>query len=299
MFLRLAAVVSLVLLASCSKNNLQSDSQLPIASPPLENEKAYRLWAGEAPGQQGETAKDIPIVTAFLPEPGKATGAAFIVCAGGAYQNLANHEGPVVAKWLADHGVTAFDLRYRLGPKYNFPCELDDAQRALRFVRANAKNWGLDPNRIGIMGFSAGGHLASTASTHFASINPKSLDPLDRVASKPNLSILIYPVITMGTGTHSGSRANLLGRTPTPEMIEYLSNEKQVTQETPKTFLMHSEKDEAVPVSNSDNYAAALKAAGIEYEYVRLPQGRHGVGLTDEWTPQCLKFLAKNGFIKE
>ena len=262
----------------------------------LADEQQFNLWAEKAPGQMGEESRDIPAVQVFVPGEGKGTGASMVVCPGGGYGGLANHEGPVVGKWLAERGVTAFVLRYRLGPKYHHPIELGDAQRAIRFVRANAKKWGLDGKRIGIMGFSAGGHLASTAATHYTGGDRKSDDPVERVSSRPDVQVLIYPVITMGPGGHEGSKRNLLGENPPGELVELLSNEKQVTKDTPPAFLMHSVADKGVPVGNSDAYAAALKAKGVEYEYVRGELGPHGVGLQETWTVQWGKWLVKRGF---
>jgi acetyl esterase/lipase len=238
-------------------------------------------------------------VTVYLPPEGKATGASFLCCPGGGYQMLTPTETAPIGKWLADHGVTTFVLRYRLGPKYSYPCQLDDGQRAIRLIRANAAAWKLDANRIGVIGFSAGGHLASTLCTHFTKVEPDSPDPINRVSSKPNLAILVYPVITFGQGTHAGSRNYFLGKNQTQEMIDLFSNEKQVSKDTPKTFLVHSIPDPLVPVANSDNYVEALKKAGVEYEFLRLDSGYHGYGLTDAWTPQCIKWLVKNGYAKE
>jgi acetyl esterase/lipase len=163
-------------------------------------------------------------------------------------------------------------------------------------VRANAKDWKLDPNRIGILGFSAGGHLASSAATHYTAGDKQSADPVDRVSSRPNLQILVYPVITMGPGGHAGSCNNLFGPNPAEELIALMSNEKQVTKDTPPAFLVHSTVDTVVPVSNSDNYAAALKTAGIPYEYIRGEMGQHGFGLIDRWTLPCVKWLEKMEF---
>ena len=254
------------------------------------------LWADKAPGQEGEEERDIPAIQMYLPAAGKATGAAFVVLPGGGYGSLAGHEGKPVAEWFAANGVTAFVLRYRLGPKYHHPIELGDAQRAIRYVRAHAKEWKLDSKRVGILGFSAGGHLASTAATHFDDGDAKAADPIDRESCRPDLQILIYPVVTMGPGGHGGSKQNLLGDKPSDELVELLSNEKQVTAKTPPAFLVHSTKDSAVPVSNSDNYAEALKASGVQYEYVRGDIGEHGFGLKDFWTVPCVEWLKKAKF---
>lgn len=267
-----------------------------VEAPVLSENAVFKLWAGQAPGALGDAPADTPTLTAYLPAEGSATGASFVVCPGGGYGGLAGHEGAPVAKWLAKNGITSFVLKYRLGPKYRHPVELGDAQRAIRFVRAHAAQWKLDPQRIGILGFSAGGHLCTSAATHFDDGNSKAEDPVDRVSCRPDLQIPIYPVVTMGPGTHQGSKNNLLGKDPPPELVELMSNEKQVTAKTPPAFIVHSTTDKAVPVSNSDNYAEALKKAGVPYEYVRPDHGEHGYGLKDFWTLQCEKWLKANKF---
>jgi acetyl esterase/lipase len=210
------------------------------------------LWAGAgAPGAVGNEPVDIPTLTPYLPPKEKMSGAAIIVCPGGGYTHLADHEGRPVAEWLNSLGITAFVLKYRLGPRYHHPAPMQDAARAIRTVRARAAEWRLDPQRIGILGFSAGGHLASTAGTHFDSGKPDAQDAIERVSSRPNLMILIYPVITMRDKTHAGSKKNLLGAEPTPELVTLLSNDEQVTKETPPAFLVHTMTDSAVPVENS------------------------------------------------
>ena len=266
-----------------------------LAAAPPEDRTTIQLWNGKAPGALGDGPQDTPVVQVFLPH--EPSGASIVVCPGGGYGGLANHEGPKVGEWLSSQGVTAFVLRYRLGPKYHHPVELGDAQRAIRLVRANASEWKLDPKKIGILGFSAGGHLASSAATHFDAGNASSDDPIDRVSCRPNFQILVYPVITMGRGGHEGSKRNLLGNDPDPKLVELLSNEKQVTKETPPAFLVHTVEDSAVPVSNSDNYAAALKAAGVEYEYIRPEKGKHGFGMRDDWTGPCIEWLKKMRFL--
>ncbi len=256
------------------------------------------LWADKAPGQEGESERDIPAIQMFAPAPGTATGAAFVVLPGGGYGGLADYEGKPVAEWFAKNGVTGFVLRYRLGPKYHHPIELGDAQRAIRYVRAHAKELKLDPKRVGILGFSAGGHLASTAATHFDEGDPKAADPIDRESCRPDLQILIYPVVTMGPGGHGGSKQNLLGDKPSDELVDLLSSEKQVTAKTPPAFLVHSTKDTMVSVSNSDIYAEALKAKGVPYEYVRGEHGEHGFALKDFWSVPCVEWLKKAKFVE-
>lgn len=260
------------------------------------------LWPDGAPGAVGKAPTDIPTLTPYLALKEKATGAAVVVCPGGGYQHLADHEGGPVAEWLNSIGITAFVLKYRLGPTYHHPAMLQDAARGIRTVRARAKEWGVDPQRIGILGFSAGGHLAATAGTHFAPGQADAADPIERVSSRPDLMILIYPVITMREATHGGSRKNLLGEQPSPEMIALLSNEEQVTKETPPTFLVHTMTDAAVPVENSMMFAAALRKAGVPFEFHLYERGPHGFGLAPKdpilssWPGRCADWLRIHGF---
>ena len=240
----------------------------------------FALWPQGAPGALGHEPEDVPTLTPYPAPKEKATGAAFVICPGGGYGHLSlEHEGRAVAEWLNSIGVTAFVLKYRLGPRYHHPVMLQDAARAIRTVRARAAEWGLDPERVGILGFSAGGHLASTAGTHFDAGKPDSADPIERVSSRPSLMILIYPVITMRELTHAGSKRNLLGESPTPELVALLSNEEQVTKETPPTFLVHTMNDAAVPVENTLMFVAALRKAGVPFELHLYERGPHGFGL--------------------
>lgn len=260
------------------------------------------LWPGGAPGAAGNTPEDIPTLTPYLPPKEKATGAAVVVCPGGGYQHLADHEGRPVAEWLNTLGVAAFVLKYRLGPRYHHPSMLLDAARALRPVRARAAEWGVDPTRIGILGFSAGGHLASTLGTHFDAGDAAAADAVERVSSRPDLLILIYPVITMRELTHAGSKKNLLGPQPSPELVALLSNEEHVTKETPPAFLVHTETDAAVPVENSMMFAAALRRAGVPFEFHLYERGPHGFGLGGNdpvlatWPARCADWLRLHGF---
>ena len=247
----------------------------PAPAPP-----GIPLWPTRAPGFLGGGPEDRPSYTVHLPPDSIATGAAMVVLPGGGYRNLAmDHEGAQVARWLNSIGVAAFVVKYRLGPRYRHPTMLNDAQRALRTVRAGATRWKLDPARIGILGFSAGGHLASTAGTHFDAGRAEG-DPIERVSSRPDFMVLVYPVITMAERyTHRGSRTNLLGEAADPALVALLSSETQVTASTPPTFLVHSTDDAGVPVENSLLFFQALRAAGVPAEMHVYRTGRHGFGL--------------------
>jgi acetyl esterase/lipase len=269
------------------------------------------LWPQGAPGAAGKEAADVPTLTPYLAPKETATGAAVVVCPGGGYGHLAEHEGRPVAEWLNTVGVTAFVLKYRLGPRYKHPAMLQDAARAVRTVRARAGEWGLDPARVGILGFSAGGHLASTAGTHFDAGKPDAADPVERVSSRPDVMILVYPVITMREKTHAGSRKNLLGESPTPELVALLSNEEQVTKETPPAFLVHTMTDTAVPVENTLAFVSALRRAGVPFELHLYERGPHGFGLgtarpnrpadpvLSTWPARCADWLKLRGFVKQ
>lgn len=263
---------------------------------------SFPLWDKGAPGALGDAEKDIPTLTIFKADESSATGAAMVICPGGGYGGLAGHEGKDYAEWLARHGVTAFVLKYRLGSTgYRHPRMLEDAARAVRTVRARAKEWKIDPKRIGIMGSSAGGHLASTLLTHFDDGDANSDDPIEKQSSRPDLGILCYPVITLGEKTHQGSKRNLLGENPTEEMVRLLSNELQVTKETPPTFLWHTAEDPGVSAENSMLFASALQKNGVPYELHIYEKGRHGIGLANghPWTEQCLRWLKLRDFVQE
>ena len=255
---------------------------------PVNEPAAFSLWKDGAPGAKGTSEKDIPALTPWLAPPERATGAAVVVCPGGGYGGLAaDHEGRQIAQWLNSLGVSAFVLRYRLGPVYHHPVELGDAARALRTVRARAAEFGVDPNRVGIWGFSAGGHLAATLSTHWDRGDTSASDPLERASSRPDFAILAYPVITFTEPwTHQGSKRNLLGDHPDPSLARWLSNEQQVTPETPPTFLFHTNADTGVPPENSVYYYLALRRAGVPAELHIYEKGPHGVGLA--WTDAIL-----------
>ena len=265
--------------------------------------QANPLWSDRAPNALGSEALDIPTMTPFPAPKETATGAAVVVLPGGGYARLSDvKEGSDVAKWLNSLGISAFVIKYRLGPRYNQPTPLLDAARAMRTLRYRAKEWNIDPNRIAVLGFSAGGHLASTLGTKFDAGKPDAKDGIDRVSSRPDLMILLYPVITMGEFTHAGSKKTLLGENPTQELIKLYSNELQVTKETPPTFLMHTMTDAGVPVENSMMFAAALRKAGVPFEFHLYEQGPHGVGLAPanpylaSWAARCADWLGLHGF---
>lgn len=246
------------------------------------------LWPGAAPGALGDADKDTPSLTVYLPKPDRATGAAIVICPGGGYGGLARHEGEDYARFLNELGIAGFVLKYRLGSSgYRHPIILGDAARAVRMVRAKAAEWKVDPAKVGIMGSSAGGHLASTLLTHFDSGKPASEDVIERQSSRPDLGILCYAVITMGEFTHKGSRANLLGKEPSPEQLKDVSNELQVTTNTPPCFIWHTFEDTAVPVENSLQFAEALRKAHVPFDLHIYEKGGHGMGLgTRTWDPE-------------
>lgn len=261
------------------------------------------IWPGEAPLGEGKAEKvDVPI-TVHLPPAGQATGTAIVICPGGGYGGrVVEGEGHGIARWLNTHGIAGVVLEYRL-PAGHHRRPMLDAQRALRVVRHRAAEWNLDPRRIGIMGFSAGGHLASTAGTHFDSGNPAAADPIERTGCRPDFMVLVYPVITMGPKTHGGSRNNLLGTNPPAALVELLSNEKQVTAETPPAFLTHARTDTVVPIVHSQMFHAALQAKGVPSELQEFPKGTHGYNgyrgeEWDAWQKRSLEWLGERGFLK-
>ena len=266
---------------------------------------SFPLWPDGAPGALGKTDKDIPTLKAYLPESG-ATGAAIVICPGGGYAGLANHEGDHYARFLNQLGIAGFVLKYRLGSAgYRHPVMLQDAARAVRTVRSRAVEWKLDPQKIGIMGSSAGGHLASTLLTHFDAGKPDSQDIVERQSSRPDIGILCYAVISMGQFTHQGSRNNLLGKDPSPELIRELSNELQVTKDTPPCFVWHTVEDKAVPVENSLQFAESLRKAGVPFDLHLYQKGAHGLGLGSSnydpakwhpWTKDFAFWLKLQGF---
>ncbi|HYO81309.1 MAG TPA: alpha/beta hydrolase [Bryobacteraceae bacterium] len=276
-----------------------------LSMPLLAQPVTEPLYNGPAPGALGDEDRDKPSLTRYLADPAKATGTAVIVCPGGGYGALAmNHEGQEIAEYLNNLGVSAFVLKYRLGPRYRHPAPLNDAQRAMRTVRSRASEFRIRPDRIGIWGFSAGGHLASTVATHFDAGNANASDVVDKASSRPDFAILAYPVISLSTEyVHKGSRRNLLGETPDEKLLEFLSNEKRVTPRTPPTFLFHTDEDSGVPPENSVLFYLALRKAGVPAELHIYERGKHGVGLAPSdpvlasWAQRLSDWLRIHGWL--
>jgi len=247
-----------------------------------------------------------PDLTVFLPAPEKSNGAAVMICPGGGYGALAfDHEGNAIAKWLNDNGIAGIILKYRLPSdlimKDKSIGPLQDAQEAMRIIRRHAEEWKIDPKKVGVIGFSAGGHLASTISTHYAE---KVYDVKDNTSARPDFSLLIYPVVSMDTlVTHRGSRNNLLGLKPGDDLVRRFSNELQITADTPPAFLVHSSDDDAVPVMNSIGYYKGLQKNKIPAELHIFQKGGHGYGLAigrgteSSWPDLCIKWLKAMGLI--
>jgi len=278
-------------------------SGTPEMRPQELNSVTIRLWDATPPGAKGNQEKDVPTLTLYKSSATKTEGAAVVICPGGGYAGLAmDHEGRQIAEWFNRQGITAFILQYRLPANgYRHPVPLLDVLRAIRLVRYNAAQWNIESNKIGILGFSAGGHLASTAGTHFdKSIEMEGYKPdvIDAVSAHPDFMVLVYPVISMEDGiTHRGSKNNLLGPNPSPELIELLSNDKQVTPQTPPTFLVHADDDRGVVAENSICFYQALRKHHVPAEMHIYLKGGHGFGMrpsagpASQWPDECLKWL--------
>lgn len=258
------------------------------------------LWPDKIPYAVENKREDPPILTPYLTAPEQRSGGAVIICPGGGYTNRADHEGEPIAKWLNRLGISAFVLHYRVSP-HRHPAPLADVQRAIRYVRYHADQWSIDSEKIGVLGFSAGGHLASTAGTHFDSGNSQADDPVERAGCRPSFMVLCYPVISFGAHRHQGSLDHLLGPQPSEELIQSLSNETRVTEDTPPTFLWHTADDDVVPAENSMLFAEALSRCKIPYELHIFESGKHGLGLAHGheyaagWTKLCEAWLRKRG----
>ncbi len=290
---RLCLAALLISLCSLSGFSLAEDKVMP---------EKIGLWNGHAALGDGKVQDTEVFIT--LHRPAKPNGTAVVICPGGGYGGLVTGaEGHGIADWLNGHGVTGVVLEYRL-PAGRHAVPLLDAQRAIRTVRANAKAWNIDPARIGIIGFSAGGHLASTAATHFDAGKPDATDAVEKVSCRPDFAILIYPVITMDATTHAGSRSNLLGKDPSPELIKLYSNETQVTDKTPPTFLAHALDDKVVVPANSQSFYEALQAHKVPSKYLELPSGGHGLNgykgpMWDAWQTGSLAWLTELKLLSE
>jgi acetyl esterase/lipase/lysophospholipase L1-like esterase len=259
------------------------------------------LWYGNAPDIIGTgadtTAK--PFMHVYPVSSGIInTGAAVIICPGGGYDHLSiKKEGDTVGGWFAKNGITAFVLRYRYSP-YRYPVPFNDAKRAMRTVRYFAADYGIDTTKIGIMGFSAGGHLASTVGTHFDNGNGDSLDPIEVKKSRPDFMALIYPVITMtGSYVHTGSRDSLFGTSPSASLLDSLSNQKWVTSQTPPTFIAHGDSDKSVPIQNSEMFDSACAANNVTHKLMIDPGKGHGYGMAGLWPDTLLTWMKSTGII--
>ena len=244
---------------------------------PAQESQGIPLWPDGAPGATGTNAIDIPTLTPFIPQ--KPNGTSIVICPGGGYGGLAPHEGQDYALYLNKVGITGFVLKYRLAPAYHHPSMMQDVNRAIRWVRAKAGDWKLDPSKVGVMGSSAGGHLASTAVTHFDEGNPRSTDSVEWHSSRPDFGVLCYPVISMGEWTHLGSKRNLIGENPPSDLVWLMSNELQVTPRTSPCFIWHTQEDNAVPVEGALLFALAMQRAKVPLDLHVYQQGRHGIGL--------------------
>ena len=284
---------------------------LPLTVPQAKAADSHQvklLWSDGAPGAKGSADGDKPSLTIYLPAKDKANGSAVVIFPGGGYGHLAtDHEGHQIAEWLNWLGIAGFIVKYRhsaSGAGYGHPAPLQDAQRAVRMVRSGAKKWNLDPDRIGIIGFSAGGHLASSAGTHFQHRYSEVKDEIDRTSCRPDFMILMYPVVSFAESfTHKGSRRNLLGNDPADDLVKNLSNEKQVTPETPPTFLVHADDDKVVPPENSIYFYLALKKANVPAEMHIYEKGGHGFGpgagkgAVSSWMLRCSDWMRARGLL--
>ncbi len=260
------------------------------------------LWPGKAPIGDGKFEDSTLDLQVFLPPADKANGAAIVICPGGGYiRHVTEREGYPIAQWLNEHGIAGIILEYRV-PELRHQVPLLDAQRAIRITRSKAAAWKIDPKRIGILGFSAGGHVASTSATHFDAGNASAADPIEQQSSRPDFAWFVYPVVTMRDFTHGGSKSKLLGSDPSPELLHLYSNEEQVTDNTPPVFLAHAIDDKSVPIENSRQFVAAMKQHKVPVELLELPSGGHGLNgckgpLWEQWKAAALKWTASQGII--
>lgn len=297
--MRKAYIVLMIWIASLANGQKVPEPHFSPETP------TFPLWEHGAPGGQGSADEDTPTITVYQPLDGTRTGTAIVIAPGGSYHMLAaDHEGRQFANYFNGMEVTAFVLKYRLGPKYHHPVELGDAQRAIRWVRAHAELYGFKPDRVGLMGFSAGGHLASTAGTHFDSGKANAADPIERMSCRPDFLILAYPVITMlPPYAHEGSVENLLGKNANQDLRKQLSNELNVTPQTPPTFLLSTSEDTVVLPENTVGFYQSLRKAGVPAEMHVFEKGPHGVGLDLEnpvlgaWPTLLTNWLRERGLL--
>ena len=290
-FLMVSAVTHLLLSFNCQAQDPTARIRLP-------------LWpeGSIAAGEESEGDPAVPTVDVHLPEPGKATGSAVVVLPGGGYGGISmDFEAVHAAQFLTDHGVAAFVVRYRHAPRFRHPLPMEDARRAVRLVRSRSAEFKIDPNRIGLMGFSAGGHLASTVITHLDEGGPATTDPIAKVSARPDFAILVYPVITFTEDkfVHKGSRLNLTG--DDQKLWPELSSERHVSKETPPVFLIHGGKDKGVPPENSMMFADSCRKAGVSVELHVLSHGEHAfrdVGVRTEFYECLQRWLARNGWLR-
>lgn len=306
--MHLRALTALLLIAV--SHAMSADAPKPAASAPAPADVAplptpterIPLWPGKAPNGDGTFEDSTLELEVFLPPAGKGSGAAIVLCPGGGYiRHVTTREGYPIAEWLNQNGIACIILEYRL-PRLRHAVPLLDAQRALRLTRANATRWYLDPQRIGILGFSAGGHVASTATTHFDTGHADAPDPVERQSCRPSFAWLVYPVVTMGQHTHTGSRKELLGEAPPADLVSLYSNEQHVTADTPPVFLAHAIDDKPVPIENSRQFVQAMKTHQRPVHLLELPTGGHGLNgckgpLWEQWKAATLQWTAQQGII--
>ena len=290
-------IVAIITSVGCASENIETGKT-------ADRPKIELLWPDGAPGARANDPNGKPTITIYLPSKEKASGAAVVICPGGGYWTVAiDHEGWQIAEWLNSLGIAGFVVNYRNhGGGYLHPAPIQDAQRAIRTVRSRAKEFNIDPNKIGIIGFSAGGHLASTAGTHFNERFSEPKDAIDQSSARPDFMILVYPVITFtGSPTHKGSGEGLFGRKPDAALLEAFSNEKQVTRQTPPTFLVHSDDDKVVPSENSVLFYLALRENKVPAEMHIYKKGGHGYGLgkkgtaESSWLDRCAAWMTSMG----
>jgi len=302
-------VVWLLLFGMSGGPVLAQQTKIQVPERPMDamvaGPETFPLWDGPAPGALGDEEADRPTITYYTPV--YSTRTAIVVTPGGGYSFVAtNHEGRQIANWLNSIGISVFVVKYRVGPRYHHPIELGDAQRAMRFVRAHAAEFRIDPDHIGLMGFSAGGHLAASVATHFDSGSLTAADPIDRVSCRPDFLVLGYPVITLFQPyAHQGSVTALLGDHPDPKLLRELSPELHVTPQTPPTFLVTTSEDTTVPPENTLDFYLALRKAGVPAELHIFEKGNHGFGLTagepyhEVWRTLLEQWLYQRGLLEK